>query len=233
MADDFAWLGSQVHIDAGQNNNKFYRSQVLETPRGFYAWTRWGRVGEVGVGKLEGPTTKEAAVKSFCAKFKAKTKYAWEGREAEYPGGKAAKCYTVIHEAQSAGEQAAELEAAAAEAEAEAEAAEVAEAEAAAVEEAETEALQGMRAQAPRPSTSPFAPRPSTSPAISGSDASEIFFSPSESVPESPPLEAPATGEAAAGAARPAIEEAVAAEAQVQVQAGEAAADEYDEYDVL
>tara|TARA_B100000768_G_C11151819_1_gene320644 strand:+ start:38 stop:154 length:117 start_codon:yes stop_codon:yes gene_type:complete len=33
------------------------------------------------------------------------------------------------------------------------------------------------------------------------SDASEVFFSPSESVPESPPLEASATGEAVEGEA--------------------------------
>ena len=65
--------------------------------------------------------------------------------------------------------------------------------------------LQGLRAQAPRASTSPFAPRPSTSPAISaisGSDASEVFFSPSESVPESPPLESPG-GECPPPAASP------------------------------
>ena len=124
------------------------------------------------------------------------------GREQLASEGTAAERAVLEHAGRRLDELAEAAAAAAAEAEAEAEAAEVAEAEAAAVEEAETEALQGMRAQAPRLSTSPFAPRPSTSPAISGSDASEVFFSPSESVPESPPLESPG-GECPPPAASP------------------------------
>lgn len=85
---------------------------MLESKAGkFYAWTRWGRVGEDGQSALEGPLPKEAAIKSFEAKFKSKSKHVWTGASGSYPGGKA-KQYTVIFEAASAG-QSAKLEAAA------------------------------------------------------------------------------------------------------------------------
>ena len=37
--------------NAGNNNNKFYRIQILVSGAGDYkTWTRWGRVGEAGTG---------------------------------------------------------------------------------------------------------------------------------------------------------------------------------------
>ena len=35
--------------DLGKNNNKFYLIQVLQSGGTFYLYTRYGRVGEVGV----------------------------------------------------------------------------------------------------------------------------------------------------------------------------------------
>ena len=52
---DYAYLGNQVNIAGGNNNNKFYRGQVLVAGGRFYSWTRWGRVGEIGQNSLEGP----------------------------------------------------------------------------------------------------------------------------------------------------------------------------------
>ena len=51
--------------DAGKNNNKFYRVQLLEAKSNkgnFFTWTRWGRVGENGQSAMlgEGVTSDEA-----------------------------------------------------------------------------------------------------------------------------------------------------------------------------
>ena len=109
--DTYAWLGNQT--DIARNNNKFYRGQVLvQGDSNYFNWTRWGRVGERGQGKLEGPFFHvSSAVAAFMAKFKAKSGYAWSGKDQEYPGGKNKK-YTVIHEKHGgvAGEQTARLE---------------------------------------------------------------------------------------------------------------------------
>jgi predicted DNA-binding WGR domain protein len=66
-------------VNIGDNNNKFYRGQVVKAGSAFYAWTRWGRVGEGGQNSLDGPTSEAAAVASFQAKFKSKSSYAWAG----------------------------------------------------------------------------------------------------------------------------------------------------------
>ena len=39
---DYGFLGNQVNI--GDNNNKFYRGQVVTSSKGAFARTRWGRV---------------------------------------------------------------------------------------------------------------------------------------------------------------------------------------------
>ena len=44
--EDYAFLGNQV--DISNNNNKFYRGQVVLDSGTAYCWTRWGRVGEPG-----------------------------------------------------------------------------------------------------------------------------------------------------------------------------------------
>eukprot|EP01052_Picozoa_sp_SAG31_P008711 SAG31_NODE_443_length_15645_cov_51.693169_10_plen_168_part_00 len=106
--EDYAFLGNQV--DISNNNNKFYRGQVLLDGGGTFCWTRWGRVGERGQHKLEAASDVSAAIKLFEAKFKSKTGHKWAGAKESYPGG-AAKKYTVIVEKHS-NESAAKLEAA-------------------------------------------------------------------------------------------------------------------------
>lgn len=65
----------------GQNNNKFYIIQLLQSSSRYSVWTRWGRVGESGQNALKYCGTLEAAEKEFCKKFKDKTKNNWEERE--------------------------------------------------------------------------------------------------------------------------------------------------------
>lgn len=77
--EDFDCMLNQTNI--GANNNKFYVIQLLEKSGQFYAWTRWGRVGEPGQNALVGPTSLAAAQKAFEAKFKDKTKNAWSDRK--------------------------------------------------------------------------------------------------------------------------------------------------------
>lgn len=65
-------------IEGGRNLNKFYIIQVLTRVDGsFAAWNKWGRVGEEGEGKLYPFDDAAAAIASFEAKFKEKTKNSW------------------------------------------------------------------------------------------------------------------------------------------------------------
>ncbi|TFB04103.1 Poly [ADP-ribose] polymerase 2 [Trichoderma ghanense] len=90
-------LYNQVHIDpdtgliydaslnqtnASNNNNKFYRIQVLYDGKSkqYKTWTRWGRVGEVGQSAILGNGTAADAIKNFEKKFKDKSGLAWENR---------------------------------------------------------------------------------------------------------------------------------------------------------
>jgi poly [ADP-ribose] polymerase 2/3/4 len=68
--------------NAGNNNNKFYRIQLLEKRTGskYYTWTRWGRVGEQGAYVTLGSGSFEAALSAFKKKFKDKTGLKWENR---------------------------------------------------------------------------------------------------------------------------------------------------------
>lgn len=114
MYQYYAYLGNQVNIAGGNNNNKFYRGQVLVAGGRFYSWTRWGRVGESGQNSLEGPYgSADPAIDHFGKKFKDKTSYKWAGNTADYPGGKKDK-YTVIFENFGGGQQQALAAAAAA-----------------------------------------------------------------------------------------------------------------------
>jgi poly [ADP-ribose] polymerase len=81
--------GAKVHSDwdcmlnqtnIGANNNKFYVIQVLEQAGKYYAWNRWGRVGEDGQTALKGPTSEADAIKDFRKKFKDKTSNDWDDR---------------------------------------------------------------------------------------------------------------------------------------------------------
>mmetsp|Transcript_23653 Transcript_23653/g.55145 ORF Transcript_23653/g.55145 Transcript_23653/m.55145 type:complete len:518 (-) Transcript_23653:109-1662(-) len=85
VVDDYAVKLNQTHIDA--NNNKYYIIQVLQSSDGkYYAWNRWGRVGEDGQNKLSPcGLSKEAAVKEFEKKFREKTQNAWAARDSFKP----------------------------------------------------------------------------------------------------------------------------------------------------
>jgi poly [ADP-ribose] polymerase len=79
--------------NAGNNNNKFYRIQLLSalSPRGedYRTWTRWGRVGEKGQSKLLGDSGSfSEALNHFQAKFKDKTGHHWEDRTEPAKKGK-------------------------------------------------------------------------------------------------------------------------------------------------
>lgn len=76
--EDFDCILNQTNI--GANNNKFYVIQLLSNAGKFYAWTRWGRVGETGQSALVGPVDLAKAQKTFEAKFKDKTSNKWDAR---------------------------------------------------------------------------------------------------------------------------------------------------------
>jgi poly [ADP-ribose] polymerase 2/3/4 len=77
--EDYDCMLNQTNI--GANNNKFYVIQVLESNGKFYAWNRWGRVGETGQTALKGPYPKvESAIADFQSKFRDKSGNAWEKR---------------------------------------------------------------------------------------------------------------------------------------------------------
>ncbi|KAL3648050.1 Poly [ADP-ribose] polymerase 2 [Castilleja foliolosa] len=70
--------------NVGQNNNKFFVIQVLESDDGgkFMVYFRWGRVGVKGQDKLNGPyTSQEASISMFEKKFSDKTKNHWCNRK--------------------------------------------------------------------------------------------------------------------------------------------------------
>ncbi|KAG0468313.1 hypothetical protein HPP92_017641 [Vanilla planifolia] len=80
--------------NVGDNNNKFYVIQALESDDGkkFMIYNRWGRVGIRGQEKLHGPyTSRESAINEFESKFFLKTKNHWSRKKdfVCYP-----KCYT-------------------------------------------------------------------------------------------------------------------------------------------
>src|SRR5688500_11746598 len=81
--EDYDCILNQTHI--GANNNKFYVMQLLSNGGKFYAWTRWGRVGEVGQSAVVGPTNIDAALKAFQSKVKDKTKNSWDERASFKP----------------------------------------------------------------------------------------------------------------------------------------------------
>lgn len=80
--------------NAGQNNNKFYRIQLLVDANGqdHRTWTRWGRVGEVGQSAMLGSGSLSEALLHFGKKFKDKTGHKWDDRHEPAKKGK----YTYI-----------------------------------------------------------------------------------------------------------------------------------------
>ncbi|KAI5919482.1 poly polymerase catalytic domain-containing protein [Camillea tinctor] len=92
---DRVYPGYEVYIDDGgviydaslnqtnasNNNNKFYRLQLLRSVFGDYrVWTRWGRVGEYGQTKSLGNGTLDNCLREFDSKFKSKSGLSWEKR---------------------------------------------------------------------------------------------------------------------------------------------------------
>ncbi|KAI0197612.1 poly polymerase catalytic domain-containing protein [Astrocystis sublimbata] len=79
--DGVIFDASLNQTNAGRNNNKFYRIQLLRNVAGDYrTWTRWGRVGEYGQSKQVGNGTFKDALKEFHGKFKNKSGLSWDDR---------------------------------------------------------------------------------------------------------------------------------------------------------
>ncbi|GJN05297.1 hypothetical protein PR202_ga22915 [Eleusine coracana subsp. coracana] len=82
--DDEIYDATLNQTNVGGNNNKFYIIQVLEPDAGgsFMVYSRWGRIGTRGHGKLQGPfTTRYQAIHDFMLKFYEKTHNKWPDRK--------------------------------------------------------------------------------------------------------------------------------------------------------
>ncbi|KAJ9438165.1 Poly polymerase [Diplonema papillatum] len=71
---------NQTNMNA--NNNKYYVIQLLEADnkKAWWVFTRWGRIGTPGQTKLQPVGSAEAGQKDFKAKFREKTRNAWDDR---------------------------------------------------------------------------------------------------------------------------------------------------------
>ncbi|KAK9418123.1 putative Poly polymerase catalytic domain-containing protein [Seiridium unicorne] len=86
--DGIIYDASLNQTNAGHNNNKFYRIQLLRNVVGDYkTWTRWGRVGDRGMKAILGDGSLQVALSSFNKKFKEKSGLNWQDRN-EQPKGK-------------------------------------------------------------------------------------------------------------------------------------------------
>lgn len=86
-----------TQTNAGHNNNKFYRVQLLVSGAGDYqTWTRWGRVGESGKGTTIGDGSLDVAMVSFEKKFKEKAGVTWSNRFDAPKGSRQKGYYTFI-----------------------------------------------------------------------------------------------------------------------------------------
>ncbi|PYI11020.1 poly polymerase [Aspergillus sclerotiicarbonarius CBS 121057] len=74
------WDATLNQTSATNNNNKFYRIQMLHRKGEFKTWTHWGRVGEVGQSALLGNGSFDWAEAEFKKKFKDKSGLTWENR---------------------------------------------------------------------------------------------------------------------------------------------------------
>lgn len=88
-SDVYDCMLNQTNI--GMNNNKYYVIQLLEsdsTPRRYWVWTRWGRVGLAGQNSLQSCFSLDDAKRAFGNKFTDKTKNHWSDRAnfESYPG---------------------------------------------------------------------------------------------------------------------------------------------------
>jgi poly [ADP-ribose] polymerase len=77
---EYACMLNQVNLEAGANNNKFYKLQLINVGGTYYQWVRYGRVGESGATQQKGPFAEDEGVKTFTAQFKSKTSNNWDTR---------------------------------------------------------------------------------------------------------------------------------------------------------
>merc|ERR1712071_743559 len=63
------------------NNNKFYKIQLIQKGGNFYLFTKWGRVGESGKTQESKGMALTTAIKEFEKKFKSKSGNAWDDRD--------------------------------------------------------------------------------------------------------------------------------------------------------
>lgn len=91
------WDAMLNQTNISSNNNKFYKLQILESdnsPKDYFVWFRWARVGYVGQNTLLAcGTNTDKAISQFCKKFKDKTVNDWNDRNDFVPH---AKKYTYI-----------------------------------------------------------------------------------------------------------------------------------------
>ncbi|KAK0099598.1 hypothetical protein ONS96_008098 [Cadophora gregata f. sp. sojae] len=90
--DKVIYDASLNQTNAGNNNNKFYRVQLLHNNGHYQTWTRWGRVGDRGQSKMLGDGSLNDALREFDSKFKSKSGLAWANRADKPKSGK----YTFI-----------------------------------------------------------------------------------------------------------------------------------------
>ncbi|KAJ6127993.1 hypothetical protein N7471_009210 [Penicillium samsonianum] len=75
------WDATLSQTVAANNANKFYRVQLLVGANSkYFAWTRWGRVGEHGQSACLGDGGLEAAMQQYEKKFKDKSGLKWANR---------------------------------------------------------------------------------------------------------------------------------------------------------
>ncbi|KAE8441035.1 hypothetical protein EG329_006072 [Mollisiaceae sp. DMI_Dod_QoI] len=90
--DNVIYDANLNQTNATNNNNKFYRIQLLRSKGDYKTWTRWGRVGDIGQSKILGNGSLDEALRQFESKFKDKSGLAWADRAAKPK----AKKYTFI-----------------------------------------------------------------------------------------------------------------------------------------
>ncbi|OLN89070.1 Poly [ADP-ribose] polymerase 2 [Colletotrichum chlorophyti] len=86
--DGVIYDASLNQTNATNNNNKFYRIQLVQDGSTYKTWTRWGRVGEYGSCAVLGSGTLDDALKQFDKKFKDKSGLPWVKRADDPRPGK-------------------------------------------------------------------------------------------------------------------------------------------------
>ena len=89
-----AWAATLNQTNIGNNNNKFYIVQLLQSDGGmqYYLWTRWGRVGYSGQSALQGPFgSAQQGISLFNSKYGAKTRGGYVEIEISYEADKPEK----------------------------------------------------------------------------------------------------------------------------------------------